>query len=304
MLPDNTALVGERTTGRILRVQPQPGQPVQTVRTLGGLDASGDGGLMDLAISPHYAQDNLIYAYVTTTADNRVVEFTLTGPVTPVVAGIPKGKVDNTGRLAFDGAGNLYIGTGDAGHPELAADPASLAGKVLRVSDVGRPAAGNPVPSSPVYTSGHRVVAGLCFAARQDTMIEVEGNHINALVAGANYGWPRTTSGTRKPVAVLPAVAPGPGGCAVALSQLYITSLDGQSVLSTLLTSSGTTVITGRFSAGLVRVYGRLRTIVAAADGALWLTTSNRDGHGTSIAADERVLRILASSLGTSSSPV
>jgi glucose/arabinose dehydrogenase len=54
MLPDNTALVGERTTGRIVRVQPQPGQPVQTVRTLSGLDASSDGGLMDLAISPHY----------------------------------------------------------------------------------------------------------------------------------------------------------------------------------------------------------------------------------------------------------
>lgn len=304
MLPDNSALVGERTTGRIVRVQPQPGQPVQTVRTLPGLDATGDGGLMDLAISPHYAQDNLIYAYVTTRTDNRVVEFTLTGPVTAVVAGIPKGKIDNTGRLAFDGTGDLYVGTGDAGHPELAADRTSLAGKVLRVTDVGGPAPGNPVSSSPVYTSGHRVVDGLCYAARQDAMVEVEGGRVNTLVAGANYGWPRAISGTRKPVAVLPTVAPGPGGCTVEGGQLYVTSLDGQTVLSTLLTSSGTTVLTGRFSAGLTKVYGRLRTIVAAADGALWLTTSNRDGHGTPIPADERVIRILASSLGTSSSPV
>ncbi|MDT4996391.1 MAG: hypothetical protein QOD45_459 [Pseudonocardiales bacterium] len=304
LLPDNTALVGERTTGRVVRVQSRPGQPVQTVRTLTGLDPTGDGGLMDLAISPHYAQDNLIYAYVTTATDNRVVEFTLTGPVTPVVAGIPKGKTDNTGRLAFDGVGDLYVGTGDAGHPELAADHASLAGKVLRVTDVGSPATGNPVPSSPVYTTGHRVVDGLCYSARQDTMVEVEGNHINALVAGADYGWPRTTPGTRKPMAVLPAVAPVPGGCAVQEGRLYVTSLDGQSVLSTLLTSSGTTVITGRFSAGLTKIYGRLRTVVAAADGALWLTTSNRDGRGAPIPADERVIRILASSLGTSSSPV
>ena len=75
-------------------------------------------------------------------------------------------------------------------------------------------------------------------------------------------------------------------------------------MLSTLLTSAGTTVTTGPFSAGLTKIYGRLRTVVAAADGALWLTTSNRDGHGTPVAADERVLRILASSLGSTSSPV
>src|SRR6266487_10699 len=43
LLPDGTALVGERTTGRIVRVQPQPNRPVQTVRTLTGLDSSSDG---------------------------------------------------------------------------------------------------------------------------------------------------------------------------------------------------------------------------------------------------------------------
>src|SRR5206468_10003819 len=84
LLTDGTALVGERTTGRIVRVQPRAGQPVPTVRTLTGLDTSGDGGLLDLALSPTYAEDGLIYAYVTTRTDNRVVEFTLTGPVTPV----------------------------------------------------------------------------------------------------------------------------------------------------------------------------------------------------------------------------
>ena len=52
MLPDGSALVGERTTGRIVRVQPKPGQPVPTVKRLTGLDSAGDGGLLDLALSP------------------------------------------------------------------------------------------------------------------------------------------------------------------------------------------------------------------------------------------------------------
>jgi hypothetical protein len=45
----------------------------------------------------------------------------------------------------------------------------------------------------------------------------------------------------------------------------------------------------------LVKRYGRLKTVVAADDGALWLTTSNRDGHGTPVPADERVIRYLPS---------
>ena len=114
-----------------MRVQPIAGQPVTTVRTITGLDSSGDGGLLDLALSPAYDEDHLIYAYVTTATDNRVVDFTLTGPVTPVFTGIPKGATGNAGRIAFDVDGSLLIGTGDAGQPALAQDPASLAGKVL-----------------------------------------------------------------------------------------------------------------------------------------------------------------------------
>src|SRR5664279_3576061 len=62
ILPDNSALVGERTTGRILRVQPVPKQPVQTVRIIAGISTTGGGGLLDLAISPNYGEDNLIFA--------------------------------------------------------------------------------------------------------------------------------------------------------------------------------------------------------------------------------------------------
>jgi glucose/arabinose dehydrogenase len=301
LLPDGTALVGERTTGRIVDVRPQPGRPVRTVRTLTGLDTRGDGGLLDLALSPHYSQDSLVFAYLTTATDNRVVTFTLRGPVTPVLKGIPKGTTGNAGRIAFGPDGDLYIATGDAGRPALAADPHSLAGKVLRVSDIGAPVDDNPDPSSPVFTSGSRGMAGLCSDADSSSVLGVSPDRIDILLAGASYGWPRADAGYRPPLATLPGNRGNPGGCAVQDGTVYVTSLDGHALLSAKLGQTRTSVQLGDFQSLLVNRYGRLRTVVAAPDGALWLTTSNKDGHGTPVPDDERVLRIVPSGGGGTS---
>jgi glucose/arabinose dehydrogenase len=304
LLPDGTALVGERTTGRIVRVQPKPGQPVTTVRTLTGLSTVGGGGLLDLALSPFYSQDGLIYAYLTTAKDNRVVAFTLHGPVTPVVTGIPRGTSDNAGRIAFGANGNLYIGTGDAGVPADAAKRSSLAGKVLRVSDIGRPVADNPWPHSSVYTTGHRDPSGLCIDPDAGGVFETEAgtpsDEVNLIAAGASYGWPSGGAG-QQPLTVLPSADRSPGGCAVLDGVLYVTSLDGHALLAARIGSRGSRIGLDAFKRSLVNKYGRLRTVVAAPDGALWLTTSNRDGHGRPIPADERVLRIVPSSGGGNS---
>jgi glucose/arabinose dehydrogenase len=296
IMPDNTALVGERTTGRIVRVQPQPGEPVETVRTLPGLSTTGGGGLLDLAISPNYTQDNLIFAYLTTPTDNRVVTFTLTGPVTPVLTGIPRGTSDNTGRIVFAPDGSLLVGTGDAGHRDLAANPASLAGKVLRVTDIGAAARDNPTPGSRVWTTGHRTVNGLCIDATSDATFETEpratADPVNVLLPGSNYGWPDSGPQYTSPEILLPHGSRAPGGCAVLDGRLFVTSRDGAALLSATI-GSGARI--GNFTASLRGKYGRLLTVVAAGDGALWLTTTNRDGHGKPVAADERVLRIIPS---------
>ncbi|MCW2648136.1 MAG: hypothetical protein JWP07_4245 [Pseudonocardiales bacterium] len=299
VLPDDTALVGERTTGRIVRVQPVAGKPVKTVRTLTGLNTSGDGGLLDLALSPNYAQDSLIFAYVTTATDNRVITFTLTGPATPVLTGIPRGTTGNTGRIVFGSDGLLYVGTGDAGQPKLAADPKSLAGKVLRVTDIGQPGPGNPAPTSPVFTSGHRVVDGLCLIPDPNRLVEVEAHgsagpdEVNVLTGGKSYGWPVSSQPSEAPTATIPSAQRGPGGCAVLGDQLYVTSLDGKALLAAGLSSKAGVFVTTTFTAALTNKYGRLRTVVAdPANGVLWLTTSNRDGHGKPVTTDERVLRI------------
>jgi len=302
LMPDGTALVGERTTGRIVRVQPVAGRPVQTVRTLTGLRTSGDGGLLDLALSPHYLQDALIFAYLTTAKDNRVVAFTLTGPVTPVLTGIPNGSTGNAGRITFGPDGSLYVGTGDAGTLANAVNPHSLAGKVLRVTDIGEPATGNPDPSSPVFSSGHRSIAGLCAEPDTGTMLAVEdsrsGGAVNVLAPGATYGWPTSSPGDRAPLAQLPPGDSAPGGCAVADGVLYVTSLDGTLLLTASLRAKANAISVGKFSAELKGRYGRLRTVVSAPDGALWLTTSNKDGRGKPVPDDERVIRIVPSGGG------
>jgi glucose/arabinose dehydrogenase len=296
VLPDGSALVGERTTGRIVRVQPRAGEPVPTVRVLRGLDTSGDGGLLDLAVSPTFAEDGLVYAYVTTPTDNRVIDFTLHGPVTPVFTGIPKGATGNTGRIAFGPDGDLYIGTGDTGHPALAGDPRSLAGKVLRVNEIGDAAQGNPVASSPIFTSGHHVVDGLCPVPRTDIVLEVEAGspaEINVLHAGSFYGWPPSSNRFAVgPNLVLPPRYNAPGGCAVAANRVWITSLDGRALISAPLRSAALPPGANPYTAVLTNRYGRLKTVVAAPDGSLWLTTSNRDGHGRPVPADERVIHL------------
>jgi glucose/arabinose dehydrogenase len=312
MLPDGTALVGERRSGRIVKVQPKPGQPVPTVKTIAGVDGSGDGGLLDLALSPTFDQDGLIYAYLTTKTDNRVVDFTLDGPVTPVLTGIPKGSTGNAGRLLFGDDGDLYVGTGDAGHPDEATSGSSLAGKVLRVTDIGQPAAGNPTAGSSVWTSGHQGVDGLCSVTGAATQFEVEAGagsgapgEVNLLVRGGSYGYPAAGTGARAALTTLPKDSPVPGGCAVLAGRLWVTSLDGDELLDAAITGTGASARIGTFGTVLKNTYGRLRTVVAAPDGALWLTTSNKDGHGKPVAADERVIRYVPSgSSSKSGSPV
>jgi glucose/arabinose dehydrogenase len=299
IMPDGSALVGERG-GRIVSVQPQPHQPVRTVRTVTGLDTAGDGGLLDLALSPHYAQDNLIFAYVTTATDNRLVDFTLSGPVTPVLTGIPKGTGGNAGRIVVNADGTVSVGTSDAGRPSLAPSRASLAGKVLRLSEIGAPASGNPYPGSAVFASGLSGVAGLCLDAQHDVLFAVQPKGVGGKAtvvwvrAGADYGWPAPTASTVAPVATLPAALATPGGCAVQADAIYVTSLDGKTLLGAPLTVSGSTVKIGTFASYLPGRYGRLQTVVAAPDGALWLSTANRAGNGKPIADDERILRIQA----------
>jgi glucose/arabinose dehydrogenase len=294
VLPDGTALVGERTTGRILRVQPQPGKPAALVQTLPGVDGSGDGGLLDLALSPTFDQDGLIYAYLTTATDNRVVHFAIGGVPSPVITGIPRGTSGNTGRIAFDATGALLTGTGDTGKPGLATSATSLAGKILRSNDIGKPLPDNPIPGSLVYASGLLSVTGLCVDPQSGLRFAISAakpDQVQFIKAGTDYS-------QRAPTATLPSATSGGAGCALLSGRIVVATTTGKAITSASIAASGAV---GQFNPVLQGKYGRLRTVVAGGDGALWLTTSNRDGKGKPIAEDDRVIRITSAASGGSS---
>ena len=173
-LPDGSALVSLRDEARLVRVTPD-GAVVDVTTTadggtVGGAAPAGEGGLLGLALSPTFAADRLLYAYVTRADDNAVVRAVLDGDALGepevLLDGIPRAQVHNGGRIAFGPDGMLHVATGDARERELSRDPASLAGKVLRVTPDGDPAPGNPTPGSPVWSQGHRNVQGLGWDAR------------------------------------------------------------------------------------------------------------------------------------------
>jgi glucose/arabinose dehydrogenase len=300
-LPDGTALVAERDSGRIVQVGPAGGTTRQVYR-VPGVAAGGEGGLLGVAVSPTYATDRYVYAYFTADEDNRIVRFRLDGRPEVVFDGIEKAGNHNGGRIAFGPDGMLYAGTGDAGDRDSAQDPDSPNGKILRLTPEGRPAPGNPTPGSPVYSLGHRNVQGLAWDAAgrlyatefgQDRLDEV-----NRIEPGRNYGWPEVegrgdTDGGRytNPVVTWSTDDASPSGAAIAGSTLYVAALRGERLWTVpLRADGGVGTPRARFTARL----GRLRTVVVAPDGALWLTTSNTDGRGDVRDGDDRILRFPA----------
>ncbi|MCF6743896.1 oxidoreductase [Blastococcus sp. KM273128] len=279
LLPDGTAVVGERETGRLLQVFPDR-SPAVELMTVPGVDTSGDGGLLGLALSPTFLEDGLLFAYITTATDNRVVRFPIGGTPNPVLTGIPRGETGNGGALLTGADGNLYVGTGDTGDPALAADPGSLAGKVLRIDVFG-----SPVQSlTPVHSRGYRDVTALCQDGERlyATDESRQGPDEVDLVQEDGEGVPLLT---------VPAGEGGLGGCAVANGTVFLGARDGQRVHVITLDENGVPV-DGAVDEVLTDRYGRLRTVVLDAQGALWVTTSNRDGAGSPAEDDDKVLRI------------
>ncbi|HEX8767641.1 MAG TPA: hypothetical protein VF714_04680, partial [Jatrophihabitans sp.] len=124
-------------------------------------------------------------------------------------------------------------------------------------------------------------------------------DEVNVIKAGADYGWPAEESTSVPPARTLPAASTGGGGCALMANRLFVATSTGKSLAMSEVTQRNTV---GAFSASLQNRYGRLAGVVAGTDGALWLTTRNRDGHGKPIADDDRVIRISPSD--GSASPV
>jgi glucose/arabinose dehydrogenase len=300
-LPDGDAIVTERDTKRVLRIH----GPRHRVEEIGTFEepvpagSAGESGLLGVAVSPDFASDHLLYFYVTTASDNRIVTRTYEGgrlgAERVLLDGIPRGFIHDGGRLLFGPDGDLYASTGETGEGSLAQDRGSLAGKILRITPDGDPASGNPFPGSPVWSYGHRNVQGLAFDDRdrlwasefgQDTFDE-----LNLIEPGDNYGWPTVEGrGNREglvdPQVVWDPAVASPSGLAYLDGHLWLASLRGQRLWRIDVTGPTATDPTDFF----VGRYGRMRTVAVAPDGRLWVSTSNHDGRGAPSPADDRIL--------------
>ena len=302
-LPGGDALVTERDSARLLRVTPQG--RVSTVGTVPGVEPSGEGGLLGVAVSPSFDRDRLVYVYFSTATDNRIMRFRYPGDgigpmrieLDGVVTGIPRAAIHNGGRLTFGPDGMLWATTGEHGEPGISQDRDSLGGKILRMTPDGRPAPGNPFGTL-VWTYGHRNVQGVAWdSAGRMYASELGQNRfdeINRIQKGHNYGWPVIEGAGHDaaytdPEVTWPTEEASPSGTAIAAGSLWVAALRGERLWQVPLDRTGAL---GLPTAHFTGEFGRLREVVRAPDGSLWFTTSNRDGRGNPGSDDDMILVI------------
>ena len=308
-LPDGSALVTERNTGRILQVGPETdedGLKVTEAQRLDQVEAGGDGGLLGIAVSPAYKTDKTVYIYYSTAKDNRVAKLVLKGTPQPILTGIPRSENDNGGAIAFGPEGDLYVGTGDGtATGTQAQDPKSLGGKILRMTTAGKPAPGNPVKNSLVWSSGHRNVQGLAWDPSKRLYASESGQkrlgELNLITKGKNYGWPSAEgdSADKKftnPLVSWPNAESYCSGVAVLERMIATACLLGERLWLLNSTANGTLI--GQPQSVAVGEYGRLRGLVAAPDGSLWVSTSNQEDGGDPGPDDDRLIRLVFSDGG------
>jgi len=275
------ALVGERDTGRILRVK--AGAKPQVVATL-PVDASSDGGLTGLALSPSYAEDQLLFAYITTKTDNRLVRIAPGDTPKAVLTGIPRGRSGNRGALALDHRGALLLATGNAGNPALASNAASLAGKVLRLDASGQPAVDNPTPAR-VVAQGMYSPAGVC-ASIDGSRLWVTDNTPTAdvlyhLEPGKPLGEAAWTWPDR----------PGVSGCASTPDAVWVVTAKAGNLQNLPLAEDGSFSGKPEVTMEGEQGFGRLSGFDLVNDRLGVAGTVNKDG-GTPVSSDDRALVI------------
>ncbi|WP_211116416.1 PQQ-dependent sugar dehydrogenase [Glycomyces buryatensis] len=292
----DTALISERDSARIVELDPDGN--AREVGTIAGVAGGGEGGLLGIAV-----HDGYLYAYFTAAGKNRIERYELTGEAgsfglgepQEILGGIPAAANHNGGRIAFGPDGMLYATAGDAGDRESAQDREALSGKILRMTPDGGVPPDNPFADSLVYSWGHRNPQGIAWA-EDGTMYASEfgqdtWDELNVIEAGANYGWPEVEGiGDRDefidPVQQWAPADASPSGMAIAGGAAFIANLRGERLFEVPLDDPATVV------EHYVGEFGRLRDVVVAPDGSLWMITNNTDGRGDPGPDDDRVLRI------------
>ena len=214
-LPSGNMLVTERT-GKLRLISPS-GKLSAPIAGLPLISPQGQGGLLDIALHPNYAQHPWIY-FTYASANHKgngtelaraklnvkklaLSELEVIFRMNPKLSG---GRHFGS-RIAFDQQGFLYISLGDRGDKDGAQQLDSHQGKIIRLHDDGRIPEDNPFIKQAqalpeIYSYGHRNPQGLAFNRKTNTLWQHEhgpqgGDEINIIQAGQNYGWPTITYG-------------------------------------------------------------------------------------------------------------
>jgi aldose sugar dehydrogenase len=213
-MPDGSMLITERP-GRLRIVRngvldptPVPGLPAIGAQRL--------GGLQDIALHPNFATNRLLYfTYSKTDGKGMIMsalgrgrfDGTKLTDVQELIAADPwwNGAGGAASRITFDRDGLLFWATGSTPDTRESQEPNVLRGKVLRLTDEGKPAPGNPFASKAgyrpeIYSMGHRNQLGLAIHPVTGALWSAEhgpngGDELNIIQPGKNYGWPDVSMG-------------------------------------------------------------------------------------------------------------
>lgn len=217
-LPNGDLLITEKPG--MLRIVSATGKVGEPIKGLPAVYATGQGGLLDVALSPTFSTDQTIYwsfseprgdkgnatsvAKGVLSADRRSL-----GQARVIFRALPAydGDMHYGSRLAFGPDGMLYVSLGERSDKEIrpqAQQMNSHMGKTLRITPDGKPAPDNPFAKQAgalpeIWTVGQRNVQSTAFDA-QGQLWSVDmgpkgGDELNRIEGGKNYGWPLVTFG-------------------------------------------------------------------------------------------------------------
>jgi glucose/arabinose dehydrogenase len=212
-LPDGRLLVTERP-GR-MRIVERDGKLSPPLAGVPAVDARGQGGLLDVALDPAFASNQLVYWSYSEAGDGgngtAVARGRLDGSRLADVQVIfrQQPKVASTAhfgsRLVFDRAGKLFVTLGDRfSRKDDAQTLDNHIGKIVRIERDGTAAADNPKLANgalpQIYSYGHRNVQGAALHPTTGELWATEhgpqgGDELNRVAPGRNHGWPVITYG-------------------------------------------------------------------------------------------------------------
>lgn len=226
-LPDGRTILVTEREGRLRIIKDGVLTPDLVEGIPADLYASGQGGLLDVAIHPDFDTNRLVYLSMSTGTNRANRTVLVRGRLNSDMSALDDVEVifrvsdDKNGgqhfgsRILWLPDGSLLLSIGDGGNPpvrldgqlirERAQDLSAHFGKVLRMADDGSPlpdspfAADNNDATDPlIYAYGLRNVQGMAMRPGTDEVWVTShgargGDEANLLVPGANYGWPAVT---------------------------------------------------------------------------------------------------------------